>query len=131
MPGFRDIVTSHLKEDARINASVLGVRRIFRDAHYEIFICVYSGLMGSKSLHQDLVACLAVFKEENLRVLFKLWAEEIRGDRNAYIEKAVEALEAQGRSPRQMLRDAKSWCRIPLTNRDQTELSPRISGAER
>ena len=114
MPQYRDVVTSHLKEDARIDASVLAVRRVFRTQDHELYVCIYSGLLGSKSLHQDLVTCLAVFRKEGVRVMFKLWTEEIRGDRNAYVEKAIARLSAQNRGPAELLRDAKAWGRIPL-----------------
>ena len=115
----RDIVTSHLREDTRILASVLAMRRIFDHPMYSIYLCIYSGLMDSISHGDDLVSCLVIFKREDLRVMFKLWTAEIEGDRNVYIEHAVHELEKQGKSPFHLIKDAKTWCRVPFTLHDR------------
>ncbi len=116
---FRDIVTSHLREDTRILASVLAMRRVFDHPMYSIYLCIYSGLLDSISHGDDLVTCLVIFKREDLRVMFKLWTAEIEGDRNAYIEQAVQELEKQGKSPFHLIKDAKTWCRVPFTLHDR------------
>jgi hypothetical protein len=122
---FRDVVTSHLREDTRILASVLATRRIYSDPMYDIFLCIYSGLMDSNSLNDDLVTCLIVFKEEELRLMFKLWTDQIEGERNAYIEAAVRKLEQEGKGPMHLVRDAKTWCHVPFTLRDRAALRMR------
>lgn len=119
MSGFRDLVTSHLREDTRILASVLAMRRIFSHPIYDVYLCIYSGLMDSVSHGDDLVSCLVVFKRENLRIMFKLWTARIEGNRNQYIEDAVRDLQQQGKGPFHLIRDAKIWCRVPFTLHDR------------
>jgi hypothetical protein len=119
---FRDVVTSHLREDTRILASVLAMRRIYGHLLYDVYLCVYSGLMGHPRLHDDLLSCLVVFKKERIRVMFKLWTAQIEGDRQAYIEKAVGELKAQGKGPFQLILDAKTWTYLPLTLHDRAAM---------
>ena len=116
---YRDIVTSHLREDTRILSSVLAMRRVFDHPLYDIHLCVYSGLIDSIALSEDLITCLVVFKRERLRVMFKLWTAHVEGDRNEYIEQATQELMAQGKSPLHLVRDAKTWCRVPFTDEDR------------
>lgn len=71
--------------------------------------------MTSKRLNDDLVTCLVVYPQENLRIMFKLWTAEIRGDRNTYIEAAVARLKSEGKGPGDLIRSAKKWVQIPLT----------------
>jgi hypothetical protein len=118
----RDLITSHLLEDARIRASVLAMRRVFRSDAYQIHLCIYSGLMGSKTSGDDLVVCLVTFLNEDTRVMFKLWTDEIRGDRNRYIETAVARLKREGQGPLHLVRDAKKWSHLPLTAGDKKAL---------
>lgn len=117
-PSYRDLVTSHLREDTRIRASVLANRRVYTSELYEVYLCIYSGLVGSKALGEDLVTCLVVFKQERIRLMFRLWTAEIRGSRSQYIEKAVERLTQEGTSPLHLVRDAKEWGKLPLTEQD-------------
>jgi hypothetical protein len=98
---------------------MLSVRRVFASPLYEIFICVYSGLIDSKALNDDLVTCLVVFRKEQTRVLFKLLAAEIRGDRGAYIEMMIQKMEAKGQGPLHLVRDAKVWAKLPFTDEDR------------
>ena len=125
---YRDIVTSHLREDTRIRASVLATRRIYANFMYDVYICIYSGLTSSKELHEDLVTCLVIYKEENLRLMFKMWTDEIRGDRNVYIETVVARLLSEGKNPHHLVHDAKKWTHIPFTLHDRAAL--RIAGIE-
>jgi hypothetical protein len=115
---YRDYTTSHLREDTRILASVLSTRRVFQSPMYEVYLCVYSGLIDSKRLHEDLATCLVAFKEEGVRIMFKLWTDEIRGNRHSYLEGVVRRLEKEGRGPLHLVRDAKVWSGTKFTLRD-------------
>lgn len=119
---YRDVVTSYLKEDTRILASVLAQRCVYRSPTHQIYLCIYSGLVNTAWLSDDLLTCLVVFRSEGLRIMFKLWPASIQGSRDQYFEKAVEQLAAQGRSPYHLIRDAKNWCHVPLTQAEQEEL---------
>lgn len=119
---YRDLVTSYLREDTRILASVLGMRRIFSSHLYEIYVCIYSGLMGTPSLSDDLVTCLLVFKEEKMRVMFKLWTDEISNERHEYIEDAVKRLESEGTRPYDLIKNGKSWSHLKFTENDRKAL---------
>ncbi|MBI2711468.1 MAG: hypothetical protein HYX41_01205 [Bdellovibrio sp.] len=116
---YRDIVTSYLREDTRIHASVLAQRRVFKNELYEVFLCIYSGLMENPRLHSDLVTALIVYHAEALRVMVKLWNDEIGGDREAYIHDAVSRLEADGKTPAHLIHDAKVWCHLPFSEKDR------------
>ena len=120
---YRDVVTSHLREDTRILSSVLAMRRIFKTPQYEIFLSIYSGLMDNSRLHSDLVTCLIIFKDESLRIMIKLWTDEIDGNRQAYIEQAVIRLKKEGKGPLHLIKDAKVWCHLPFTQRDRQFLA--------
>lgn len=119
---FRDVVTSHLKEDTRILASVLAMRRVFKHPFYDIHLCLYSGLMDHPRLHDDLLSCLIVFKKENLRIMFKLWSARIEGDRDRYLEEAVKQLGQEGKGPLRLVLDAKTWTHLPLTLNDRAAM---------
>jgi hypothetical protein len=119
---YRDVITSHLKEDTRILTSMLAVRRVYSSFLHDVFLCVYSGLMGSRSLGDDLITCLVVFKDEKLRIMIKLWTAEIRGDRNVYLAAAVERLKSEGKGPLHLVRDSKLWTRQEFTLRDRAAL---------
>jgi hypothetical protein len=128
---FRDILTSHLQDDARVLQPVRPgpyVRRIYRNFMYELYLYVYRGRSGGKSQADDLTACLAVFKDEGVRVLFKLWSEEIRVDRHAYTSAAVERLASLKRGPFELIRDAKLWSGLPFTLKDRAAL--RMAGID-
>ena len=116
---YRDIVTSYLREDTRILASVLAMRRVFKNAQYEVHLCIYSGLMDDPRLHSDLVTALMVYHDEALRIMIKLWNDEIGGDREAYILEAISRLENEGKTPAHLIRDAKLWCHLPFTPKDR------------
>ena len=96
---YRDLVTSHLREDLRIQSSVLAELRVYSHPNYKIYLMLYSGLMGSKHLHEDLLAVMVVFERERLRIMARLWTDEIRGDRPAYLSEAVGRLAQQGQPP--------------------------------
>jgi hypothetical protein len=125
---YRDVVTSHLREEPRIRASVLSRRRVFRHAFYDVYFCVYSGLLRSVSHSADLVTCMVVYRREALRVMFKLWAEDAKGDRSDFPATAIDRLRAQGQGPMQLVRDAKYWCGLPFTSDDTAAL--RMAGIE-
>lgn len=116
---FRDLVTSHLKEDTRIHASVLAMRRVFEHPMYSVYICVYSGLVDSISLADDLVTCLVVFKEERLRIMFKMWTMRIEGDPIHYIQEVLKILQSQGKNPMHLIQDAKTWGHVDFTIKDR------------
>lgn len=116
---YRDIVTSYLREDSRIQASVLATRRVFKNSHYEVYLCIYSGFMDDTRLHSDLVTCLVVYKAEALRIMIKLWTDEIGGDREAYIHDAVHRLEQEGKTPLHLIHNAKVWCHLHFTPYDR------------
>lgn len=99
------------------------MRRVYSDPLYDIYLCVYSGLMDSKSHGDDLVTCMIVFRNEGLRLMFKLWTAEIRGDRDAYLEQAVDRLLKEGRGPFHLVRDAKTWCKVPFSPKDKAALT--------
>ena len=113
---MRDLVTSHLREDARIQASVLAIRRIYNSSKLEIFLCVYSGLIGNKTLHEDLITVLVHFRGSALRVMAKLWVEEIRGDRNQYLEEALRRLVAEGHTPQSLADQVANWAGLKKLN---------------
>ncbi len=125
---YRDRITSHLREDMRIRASVLAMRRIYSNFLYDIYLCIYCGLMDSKSHGDDLVTCLIVCREEKLRIMFKLWTTEIRGNRQEYIASAVKRLTAEGKTPFSLVRDAKTWVKEPFTLKDRAAL--RMAGID-
>lgn len=122
MQEFRDVVTSYLKEDTRILASVLAQRRIYHTPEHEIYLCIYSGLLNTAWLAEDLVTCLVVFKKENLRIMFKLWTSEIQGNRDSYFNHAISRLQQEGRTPFHLIRDAKNWCHVPFSLQEQEDL---------
>lgn len=122
MTEYRDVVTSYLREDTRILASVLAMRRVYRSALYEVYLCVYSGLLNHPRLHQDLISCLVVFRKESLRAMCKLWTDEIEGDRNDYIVKAVQRLEGDGLGPFDLVRNTKVWAHLSFTDEDRRVL---------
>lgn len=119
---IKDLVTSYLKEDTRILASVLAQSRIYRSESHEVFLCIYSGLLGTAWLSEDLVTCLVYYKKEKIRVMFKLWTAEIQGERTAYLEQCVGELERQGKTPFHLIRDGKNWCHLPFTSEEQEAL---------
>lgn len=119
MIAYRDLITSHLKEDTRIMASVLAMRRIWSTPQYDIYLCLYSGLVGVERLSDDLLTCLVVFKSEQIRAMYKLWTEEIHDERDVYMEAAVQRLSQEGKTPLELVRDAKRWCKLPWTEEDR------------
>lgn len=116
---YRDLITSHLKEDTRIMASVLAMSRVWSHDLYDVYLCVYSGLVGVERLSDDLLTCLVVFKQEGIRAMYKLWTEEIHVERDLYLHDAVAKLQAEGKSPLELVRDAKKWCKLPWTAKDR------------
>lgn len=119
---FRDIATSHLREDPRIQQPMAAARKVFSNFMYEVFVCVYSGSPQSKSLRDDLVTCLVQFKEEDLRLMYRLDSTEIRGNKAAYVEELVKRVASEGKSPYHLIRDAKMWCQIPFTLKDRAAM---------
>jgi hypothetical protein len=95
------------------------MRRIFDHPLYEIHLCLYSGLMGSISLNDDLLTCLVVYKAERLRVMFKLWSAKVNGDRQTYLETAVSELKRQKQSPFHLIFHAKKWSRVAFSENDR------------
>lgn len=120
---YRDLVTSYLREDTRILASVLGMRRIFSNHLYDIYICIYSGLMGTPSLSDDLITCLVIFKQERMRVMFKLWTDNLQENKESTIAAVVRRLEEDGVRPYDLIRNAKSWCHLKFTDEDRDALA--------
>lgn len=116
---MKEIISSHLREDLRVKQEPRLSRRIYNDKRYEVFLRIYPELPKTHPFFNTLATCLVVYKEEDMGILLKLWAEEVVEDSEAYFRQIVEKLEAQGKGPFQFIRDAKQYCNIPLTDADQ------------
>ncbi|MBY0472615.1 hypothetical protein K2X30_15730 [bacterium] len=119
---FRDILGAHLREDKRVTYAPIAKRQFFTSPMYDVYLYVYPGLPHEPPSRTDLVTALIVYKDEMIRIMVKLLAVDIQGSRDDYLDGYISKLQFEGKSPLHMVRDAKVWCSVPLTQRDVTAL---------
>lgn len=119
----RVILGSYLFEDERIHDEAALKKRIFSNEMYEIKIYVFKGHQKTAKFRTDLVAALIDFKEEDVMLLVKLATYPHVNDPQTLVERVVAEMEHQGKTPFTMIRDAKKWCKVPLTEHDFAFLS--------
>lgn len=119
---YRRLISSHLREDKRLHAEPVAKKRIYRNDSYEILLYVYACLRSSGP-RTDLVVGVVRYVEESLELFVKL--ETYRASRHPeeHITALVESYHSGGKKPLQLVREAKAWCNVPLTNTDVALLS--------
>ncbi|MGZ3700007.1 MAG: hypothetical protein ACXVCH_18085, partial [Bdellovibrionota bacterium] len=95
---------------------------VFSDKNYEIRILVYPRTAPVSPFDQELVVFSVDYKTESLRLILKLFPMDARKDPESAILKAVAKFEEEEKTPYHLIRDAKDWCGIPLTELDHQYL---------
>lgn len=113
-----DIVGGHLKEDFRIQGQVQARKKVFDTELYSIELCIYPGLPNDSVRHQDLMTVVYKFKEESIRIMLKQVELKPGLDAEGEFKKMVDKWAAEEKSPLMLLRDAKRWADLPLTEAD-------------
>lgn len=119
---FTEILAAHLKEDKRILKDPVAQKKVFSDAMYAFHLLVYAGIPEERQFREGLLTGIVVYKEENLRIQFKLHSAMLSQDPEKVITQALEGFQAEGKTPLHFVRDAKDWCNIPYTERDVSTL---------
>lgn len=117
---YRRVISSHLREDTRIEKEPLAQKRIYRDDAYEILLLVYPPY--EREPKSDLVVGVVRYLEERLELFVKLEVYRASKHPEKHIEALVKRYHTSGTDPLQLIRDAKIWCNIPLTHRDLNNL---------
>lgn len=120
---YDDRLGSHLNEDKRVTNKPVAKRKIYADDRYEVLLYIYQRVPGEPAFSDtDLLAALITYKEDRLRLLVKLQTLDAQGNYEKAFHDYVAKLNAEGTSPLRLIRSAKSWCGIPLTQNDMVVL---------
>jgi hypothetical protein len=110
-----DVLSPALATENRIRQPALSVRRIFKHDFYDVYLYLYPGLL----------TYLVHYKQESLRIMCGLWEDAPTEDR---VKAALERLQKEGKSPQQLVRDAKLETGHKLTLHDRAML--KMAGVE-
>jgi hypothetical protein len=126
---LKDLLSPALAGDKRVQSTTPTLRRVFVGEYYEVFVCLYPGLL----------TCLIYYKKEALRVMIPLWEDGATGGlaarpAEARLQAAVDRLKRDGRGPMNLVMDAKLECGLLLSLYDRAALKlagvnvPRSAG---
>jgi hypothetical protein len=115
---FKVIISSYLSEDKRILKPPVAKKRIFESEFYEIQLAVYAGIPKQAAYIRDLGTALVCYKREKIQLLVRIATYARVADPAEHIERQVQEYNDAGKSPLELVRQAKEWCNLPLTHND-------------
>jgi hypothetical protein len=112
------IISSYLSEDKRVLRPPVAKKRIYESEFYEIQLSVYAGIPKQAAYARDMVTALVFYKREKIQLLVRIATYDRQADPSKHIENQVAQYNHAGKSPLELIRQAKEWCNLPLTHND-------------